>query len=439
MRTVRTKFLLLILILGVYVLPCSARFKNEGVAYPLQYLNRQLTNILINDNFSPPPASRVYAYTNIGTYIVLTGASGKENKLSRAIAGLPKYEAGAQPKDLSPSLTASYTFYYLSKRLIYTFKPFDDSFKVLLAWYKEGGCTDAEIENAQKVAKGYTDQFAEWMAKDNFAETRRMSEYVLDEVAGHWTPTYPGYMPGLEPHWGDMRPLVISANSVDLRKFGPLKFDTAKSSAYFKEGYGVYTNLANAPKEQLAIADFWDCNAFEIFPEGHNENVIKKMSPGGHWMNIVTIVSAQSKADILKTSLAYAMTATALFDAFICTWKMKYEYKTLRPETYLQNLGYPDFRPYLQSPPFPEYPSGHAVISMAAATVLSDIFGKSFHFVDNTEDRWDIPARSFSSFVEAAKEAGISRYYGAIHYKYSCEDGSKIGAVIGGALWKKIK
>ncbi len=434
---IRNKFVLTVMLVccGTF---CEAKFKSENSAYPLLYLDRQLTLILINDNFSPVVASRVYANTSIAAYTVLTEGSHRDNVLRKALIEFPKVDAASLKGEFSPSLASAYSFYYMSKKLIYTFPPFDDSFKVLLKWYKDEGCTDAEIENSRKIAKEYTDRYGDWMSKDNFAETRRMSDYVLDDVAGHWVPTYPGYMAALEPNWGKIRHLNANTKNIDLSKFVAIPFDTATKSAFYKEGIGVFNVAANATKEQLYIADFWDCNAFEIFPEGHIDNIIKKMSPGGHWMNIVTIVCKAANADIHKSAYAYAITATALYEAFIHTWDMKYQFKALRPETYLQNIGYPDFRSYLQSPPFPEYPSGHAVISMSAAKVLTSIFGPSFRFVDNTEDPWGIPARSFPSFVDAATEAGISRFYGGIHFKYSCDDGSKIGAIIGADLLTAI-
>lgn len=417
----------------------AAGYKAENDAYPLHFLARQLTLILINDNFSPPVASRVYAYTSISAYAMLVESNGKENKLRSGLIGFPKVDPKGLKVIHSPSLSSAYTFYYMSKKLIYTFAPFDDSFKVLLNWYRSNGCTEEQIENSRNLAKEYVDSWAGWIANDNFAKSRRMPDYVLDEDPAHWIPTYPGYMPALEPHWFEIRHLARNAAKIDFKGYTAKAFDTAKSSDFYSEGMEVYRIAANATKEQIGIADFWDCNAFEIFPEGHRDNVIKKMSPGGHWMNIVSIACRQDNANMEKSAYAYALAATALFEGFIHTWAMKYKFKALRPETYLQNIGYPDFRPYLQSPPFPEYPSGHAVISMSAAMVLSSIFGSACKFTDDTELPWGIPSRTFPSFANAAEEAGISRFYGNIHYRYSCVDGSKIGAIIGNDLLRGIE
>jgi hypothetical protein len=85
----------------------------------------------------------------------------------------------------------------------------------------------------------------------------------------------------------------------------------------------------------------------------------------------------------------------------------------------------------LQTPPFPEYTSGHSVISTAAALALTKIYGDEFDFVDTTEEKFGIPARSFSSFVQASQEAAISRLYGGIHYRMAIEQGMIQGRAVG--------
>src|SRR5262249_26460577 len=91
----------------------------------------------------------------------------------------------------------------------------------------------------------------------------------------------------------------------------------------------------------------------------------------------------------------------------------------------------PLWRPFLQTPPFPEFPSGHSVISTAAATVLTYLFGDDFHFSDTIETEFDLPSRSFHSFLDAAKEASASRYYAGIHFMMSIQAGTDLGMKTG--------
>ena len=92
----------------------------------------------------------------------------------------------------------------------------------------------------------------------------------------------------------------------------------------------------------------------------------------------------------------------------------------------------------MQTPPFPEYTSGHSVISSAVATVLTHFVGDKFAYVDTVEEEFGIPKRSFKSFYQAAQEAGISRFYGGIHYKDSIESGMIQGRSVGRWVIEKL-
>jgi hypothetical protein len=91
----------------------------------------------------------------------------------------------------------------------------------------------------------------------------------------------------------------------------------------------------------------------------------------------------------------------------------------------------PEWTSLLQTPPFPEYTSGHSVITAAAATVLTHLFGDNMSFHDTTELEYLGLQRSFSSIMQAADEAGMSRLYGGIHYRFAIEQGKKQGQQVG--------
>ena len=96
---------------------------------------------------------------------------------------------------------------------------------------------------------------------------------------------------------------------------------------------------------------------------GHVMFVTKKFSPTGHWMNIVGIAAEKAKADFNTTVCAYAKTSIAMFDAFIQCWDVKFKYNTVRPETVINKYFDPNWQPFLQTPPFPEYTCGHSTVS----------------------------------------------------------------------------
>src|SRR5260370_20808136 len=172
-------------------------------------------------------------------------------------------------------------------------------------------------------------------------------------------------------------------------------------------------------EEQAHIADFWDDNPFKLNVSGHLMFGTKKFSPGGHWMSITGIAAEKSGADFPTTVCAYAKTAIALFDTFIQCWNIKYKYNTVRPETVVNRYFDANWRPHLQTPPFPEYTCGHCYISAAASEALTSVFGDNFAYTDTTELEFGIGKRSYTSFRNAALETASSRFYGGIHFFYS--------------------
>ena len=124
--------------------------------------------------------------------------------------------------------------------------------------------------------------------------------------------------------------------------------------------------------------------------------------------------------------------------ALISGWDEKYRSERIRPETVINQYLDDTWRPVLQTPPFPEYTSGHSVASGAASTMLTYLFGDDFAFDDDTETYFGLPVRSFESFDAAAEEAAISRLYGGIHYIDACEIGLRQGRGIGDFIVGKV-
>lgn len=156
-------------------------------------------------------------------------------------------------------------------------------------------------------------------------------------------------------------------------------------------------------------------------------------------MGIVATAAHKARASLVQSSEAYALTALALADGFISSWDEKFRSNVVRPETMINAHIDEAWQPLLQTPPFPEYTSGHSVISTAAATVLTHVFGDGFAFTDSTEVSYGLPVRSFTSFNQAAAEAAISRLYGGIHYRMAIEAGIGQGRGVGELVVRRVK
>jgi hypothetical protein len=165
---------------------------------------------------------------------------------------------------------------------------------------------------------------------------------------------------------------------------------------------------------------------------------MKKISPGAHWMGIANIACVDAKVSFSKAIQVNTVLAVGLMDGFQSCWDEKYRSNRIRPETAIRKCLDPKWTPFLQTPPFPEYLSGHSTISSVSSVILTHFFGKEFTYTDTVEERYGLKARTYSSFEEAAEEASISRFYGGIHFMDAIENGQKQGQLVGKQVLNKV-
>ncbi|RYF69958.1 MAG: phosphatase PAP2 family protein [Cytophagaceae bacterium] len=227
-------------------------------------------------------------------------------------------------------------------------------------------------------------------------------------------------------------------SAAQFRPVRPTPYSEQKGSAFYRQAKEVYDTCRVLSASQQHIANFWDCNPFFLNQKGHVSFGTKKISPSGHWMGITSLVSVQQKLSLAETIRWHTLVGLTMADAFISCWEEKYYSNRIRPETYINQQMDRAWRPLLQTPPFPEYTSGHSVMSQAVATVLMALAGKPIGYTDTVEVEFGVPARTYRSFTHAASEAAISRLYGGIHFRDSIESGMQQGEQIGQFVLKKI-
>ena len=431
MKAIVSSLMAIALVLG------SCRGTSEPIVVTAEDLHAsvdKLTEVMVHDIFSPPVASRVYAYPNIAAYEIMALHNDDYRSLKGQVAELEGIPVPAEGQQLNYRLAALIAHMDMGRRLIFS-EDRVTSFRDSLYTVWEAQNPD-EFETARDYGLEVAEFIAGWMNGDNYNQTRTMSKFTGDtEDPSRWQPTPPSYMEGIEPHWNKIRPFVIdSANQ--FKPAPPPPFSMEEGSDFYKEVREVYdvSNEITArgdESEEVAIAQFWDCNPYVSVTRGHLMFATKKISPGAHWIGIAKIACRKTNSDFDDTIFTYTKTSIAIADAFISCWDEKYRSNLIRPETLINEYIDDSWKPVLQTPPFPEYTSGHSVVSGAAAVALTDIFGNDFSFDDDTELKYGLPVRSFSSFREAADEAAISRMYGGIHYRKAVEVGVKQGRDLG--------
>ncbi|UOB18810.1 vanadium-dependent haloperoxidase [Abyssalbus ytuae] len=400
----------------------------------------KVTEIMIHDIFSPPVASRIYAYPNIAAYEIIAQADDNYQSLAGRLNKLTPIPT-PENKDINFQLAALIAHMEISKSLIFSedrMESYRDS--LYTVWENKN---EKQFSSSKDYGLKVAAHVKSWMNTDNYKETRTMPKFTVDsDDPARWQPTPPSYMDGIEPHWSKIRPFTLDSAS-QFKPIPPKPFSLEKESGFYKELIEVY-DVGNQISEEgdtsegIAIARFWDCNPYVSVTRGHLMFATKKITPGAHWIGITKIASRKANYDFEQTLYAYTKTSIAIFDAFISCWDEKYRSNLIRPETLINQYIDENWKPILQTPPFPEYVSGHSVVSGAASTVLTSIFGDNFSFEDDTEMPYGIPVRKFESFNKAAEEAAMSRIYGGIHYRMAIEIGLVQGRDLGKFVVNKL-
>ncbi len=416
----------LLLILFCFSLSVNASTVSEEET--LHDLNKLLINTVMDDLFSPPVASRIYMYPNISFYECIRYRNREYKSFAGKLTDLPTLP---EPKDANIDyfIAASISFSYVAQSLVGSEYKFED-------WRKSFLESCANTNDADKMNKStefghaVADSIISWSKKDNYLVSKGMPRYTLLNKPGTWQPTPNDYASALEPYWYILRPMTMTSCS----QFSPAKklvYSDSKKSEFYKNVKEVYDIGVGLDSLKKSIAWYWDDNPNISVQEGHLTYFVHKISPGGHWMMIAGQACKERKISIVKTSLAYALTAIGVFDGIIACWDEKFKSNLIRPVTVINNEIDNKWQPLIQTPPFPEFTSGHAVLSNSAATVLTLLLGENFAFTDSTEIPFGIAPRSFKSFYEAAEESAWSRVYGGIHYpetaRISIDQGRQIG------------
>jgi hypothetical protein len=412
---------------------------NSAIAQQVPSVQQQvwsLTEVMYHDVVNPPAAARFYSYSLLTGYEIL---SQLETDLPRFQTSFKNYQVNGRltrPNRINDELAVLYGILETGRNIIPSGYLLEETQTELI--HSFSFLKKREIDSSIAFAKRIAAYIVQYSKTDGYFKLSTLSRYKPMDGDAYWQPTAPEYMAAVEPHWGTIRPFFLdSANQCNPKAMEAFSKD--KTSSFYKLASEVFNTSQKLSGEQKLVANFWDCNPFAVQFEGHMSVGLKKISPGGHWMGITGIACKQANLDLKNTLLIHTVVALTLHDAFISCWHVKYATNRVRPETVINRYIDEKWQPLLQTPPFPEYPSGHSVISTAAALVLTQFLGDHFVFKDSVETYIGLPSRDFSSFNQAAAEARISRLYGGIHFRDAIENGADIGEEIGKLVIRKTR
>ena len=376
--------------------------------------------------YSPPVASRAFAYLGVAAYQAVASGSTSLVSLAGQLNGLK----ALPPRDPAKRYSDAVITHCVMASAVKTFfgNTGPTGQRVIVAAEKKlkgdalQGLPDDVVAASLAYGEALKAAIIDWSANDGGAVIENMGfpmSYDVSKLPGHWVPTsairqqqFP-----LLPKWGQNRTFAMPAGaSCGLPP--PVPYSEEPSSAFYKQAKEVYDVTTHLTSEQVAIARFW------------SDDPMLSATPPGHWIGIATDLLEQEKAGLDRSAEVMMRLGVAMADGFIGCWNAKFQYDYVRPVTVIKKLIDAKWEPLLITPPFPEYPSGHSTESGAAAAVMTSMFGDNFVFTDRTHERDGLGTRNFPSFTAAANEAGISRMYGGIHFRPAIEQGLEQGRCI---------
>lgn len=368
---------------------------------------------------SPPVTARRWAYSGVALWESLQ-------------PGLPGYQSIAPQLNGLPALpqpSGSLNYYFPASanaalaainRVIHpgisaaTLARIDSLEAANLAKYQVHQQPDV-LANSIDFGKKIAAAVFEWSKTDGYNNT---TPYTPLSGPAYWKPTPPAFAPAILSNWGKVRTIVANSDA-GAEQGAPTPYSEDKTSEYYKQVEELYNISQSLTQEQRTIATYW---------------------PDNSWHNVLSQVLAIEKPGLAVAAKAFTQLGIAMSDGAISLCKGKYVHQGVRPVTYIRTvMNHPDWNTVIPTPPHPEYPSGHSVMSAAAAEVLTSIFGQNYHYTDKPYNLPAFSPRQFNSFEEAAAEAAVSRVYAGIHYRKTCEVSLLHGKIVAQNILGKLK
>jgi membrane-associated phospholipid phosphatase len=360
----------------------------------------------------PPYAARNMAIVHIAVFDAVNAIDGEFEGYTTQRNG-PKgaSETAAVAQAAHDTLAALYP----TRKSI-----FDAALNSSLAGVPDGAAENKGVAVGRDAAKQILAE-----RKDDGAD--RVVTYTPGKGPDDWKPTPPAFAPALLPQWPDVTPFALQSGD-QFRAPAPPALSSDEFTTAFNHVKEIgAVNSTTRTAEQTQIALFWADGAGTA-------------TPPGHWNLIAQNVAQQQHNTLAQNARLFALLNIGLADAGIVSWDSKYSYDFIRPVTAIRNAdndGNPDttanvdWSPLIATPPFPSYTSGHSTFSAAAAAVLAGFFGADQIAFTTTSENPAAGSRTFTSFSQAAAEAGASRVYGGIHWDFDNTAGLASGKQVG--------
>ena len=366
--------------------------------------NRTLVAGLEAAHVGPQPSSRIGAIVQTSVFDAVNGIERRYTPFHVA--------PDAQPGASRAAAAASAAHTALVALIPSQQALFDEQLQTTLAQI-----SDDPADPGQSVLRGLAwgqtvaNEILAWRTNDGL--TAVLPPYVFGTAPGDYQATPPLFGPPLFRQYATMTPWALKAPSQFLPP-GPPPLTSARWAKDLAEvqAYGSASSVARNAW-QTETARFWQSD-----------------TPVAMWNRVADNLAEAQHTTLSRNARLLALTNIAMADAMIATFNAKNTYDFWRPVTAIEATSDPTWSPLLATPAFQEYPSAHATVSSAPATVLTKFFGNETAFTVTSANMPGV-TRDFSSFTGAVQQVEDARVWAGFHYRFSCEDGAALGRNVG--------
>ncbi len=403
--------------------------KPQQILSPTVFWNQGLLQAAATTHMTPPEVARGLALLNLALY--------RAQISPNLVADSPSFAGLALPSPLPQGFSAFHSQNIAARFILdYLFPDFDNMWRIQLEKQQNAITENANTANTENAAISpqniaLSENYGQVVAQSIFRQ--RVNDGSADflayapnyDSASSWKPTFPYYQDAMKPHWQNVKPFLLASPS-QFRSDPPPAVDSA---IFQKEREEVYAlggiDSATRTADQTQVAHFW--------ADGKGT-----FTPPGHWAAIALHQLQKSNTPEPKKAEIMAKLSIAMADTAVAVWDSKYFFDYLRPVHAVRQLGDETWQSLIESPNFPEYPSGHSAFGAAAATILSLALPDSSNF---TTHQYANPARvrNYEDFWQAANESAQSRIYGGIHFASARDAGLDLGKNIANLVWDKFE
>jgi hypothetical protein len=247
--------------------------------------------------------------------------------------------------------------------------------------------------------------------------------YTPGTLPGQYRPTPSDFTPAFGAHLGRVTPFAID-NVARYRVAAPPALRSERYARDYEEVKRVGDIASRErPKDRADVARFYALDA--IVPI---------------YFSAARQVSLAQRKTLAENARIFALLGIAIFDAMVVCFDSKYFYDYWRPVTAIR-LGHtdgnrrtdadPTWTPFVFTPPFPSYPSGHASFGGAARRVLERVFGKDGLAITLASPEVPDVVLHYGSWKQITDDIDDARIYGGVHYRFDQEEAARQGRKVG--------